>query len=72
MIDNAEQILGIEFAAAAQAQDFKADIAPRAVGTDVLYRHIRANMPTYADDRPLGWDLEKARDLLLQSPPPHI
>ena len=72
VIDNAEQILAIEFAAAAQAQDFKADVAPRAQGTDVLYRHIRANMPTYADDRPLGWDLEKARDLLLQSPPPHI
>ncbi|HTO32310.1 MAG TPA: histidine ammonia-lyase [Pararhizobium sp.] len=72
VIDNAEQILGIEYAAAAQAQDFKAAIAPRAQGTDVLYRHIRANVPTYADDRPLGWDLEKARDLLRGSPPPHI
>jgi histidine ammonia-lyase len=72
VIDNAEQILGIEFAAAAQAQDFKASVAPRAKGTDLLYRHIRAGVPTYADDRPLGWDMEKARDLLLRSPPPHI
>jgi histidine ammonia-lyase len=38
--------------------------AARAKGTDLLYRHIRADVPTYADDRPLGWDLEKARDLL--------
>lgn len=72
VIDNAEQILGIEYAAAAQAQDFKSGIAARAAGTDVLYRHIRADMPTYADDRPLGWDLEKACDLLRKSPPPHI
>ncbi|WP_455273316.1 HAL/PAL/TAL family ammonia-lyase [Rhizobium herbae] len=72
VIDNAEQILGIEFAAAAQAQDFKASVASRAKGTDALYRHIRADMPTYADDRPLGWDLEKARDLLRGSPPPGI
>lgn len=72
VIDNAEQILGIEFAAAAQAQDFKSGVAARAAGTDVLYRHIRTDVPTYADDRPLGWDLEKARDLLRRSPPPHI
>ncbi len=72
VIDNAEQILGIEFTVAAQAQDFKANVAPRAEGTDGLYRLIRADMATYADDRPLGWDLEKARDLLRLSPPPHI
>ncbi|WP_426239670.1 HAL/PAL/TAL family ammonia-lyase [Pararhizobium sp. DWP1-1-3] len=72
VIDNAEHILGIEFAAAAQAQDFKVSVAPRAKGTDLLYRYIRADMPTYADDRPLGWDLEKARDLLRASPPPDI
>ncbi|WP_426127281.1 HAL/PAL/TAL family ammonia-lyase [Pararhizobium sp. PWRC1-1] len=72
VIDNAELILGIEFAAAAQAQDFKSSVAARAKGTDLLYRHIRADMPTYADDRSLGWDLEKARDLLRASPPPHI
>ncbi|CAN7346472.1 histidine ammonia-lyase [Pararhizobium sp. LjRoot255] len=70
VLDNAEQILGIEFAAAAQAQDFKAGVAQRASGTDVLHRHIRAAVPRYADDRPLGWDLEKARDLLRASPPP--
>jgi len=70
VIDNAEQILGIEFAAAAQAQDFKAGVAQRASGTDALHRHIRAAVPRYADDRPLGRDLEKARDLLRASPPP--
>ncbi len=71
VIDNAEQIFGIEFAAAAQAQDFKTGVASRAAGTDLLYRHIRADVPTYADDRPLGWDLEKARDLLRRPLPPH-
>ncbi|CAN7213886.1 histidine ammonia-lyase [Pararhizobium sp. LjRoot235] len=70
VIDNAEQILGVEFAAAAQAQDFKAGVAQRASGTDVLHRHIRAAVPRYADDRPLGRDLEKVRDLLRASPPP--
>ncbi|URK86935.1 histidine ammonia-lyase [Rhizobium sp. RCAM05350] len=72
VIDNAEQILGIEFAAAAQAQDFKPGVASRGAGTDALYRHIRADVPTYADDRPLGWDLEKAHDLLQRSLPPGI
>jgi histidine ammonia-lyase len=70
VIDNAEQILGIEFAAAAQAQDFKVAVAPRAKGTDALHRHIRSVLPIYADDRPLGWELETARDLLRIAPPP--
>jgi len=70
VLDNAEQIFGIEFVAAAQAHDFKTGIAGRAKGTDVLHRLLRAVVPAYADDRPLGPDLEKARDLLRASPPP--
>ncbi len=70
LLDNAEQIVAIELAAAVQAQDFKGDVAARAVGTDVIYRHVRAVVPTYGDDRPLGWDLETVRDRMRSGPPP--
>ena len=69
IIDNAEQILAIEYASAAQAHEFRHAIAPRAVGTDRLYRYLRSNIPPYADDRPLGWDLEAARELIVQKRP---
>ena len=72
VIDNAEQILAIELAAATQAHDFRTDIAVRAEGTDSLHRHVRAAVPVYADDRPLGRDLETVRDLLRAAPPPAI
>lgn len=70
VIDNAEQILGIEYIAAAQAHDFKAGPAVRARGTDVLHRLLRSVVPAYGDERPLGPELEKARDLLRAAPPP--
>lgn len=72
VLDNAEQILGIEFVAAAQAHDFKTHVAGRAKGTDVLYRLLRSVVPAYADDRPLGPELEKARDVLRATLPPAV
>ncbi|WP_275788426.1 HAL/PAL/TAL family ammonia-lyase [Pararhizobium gei] len=72
VIDNAEQILGIELAAAVQAHDFRASVAERAAGTDLLYRLVRAALPPYADDRPLGKDLERARDLIRACQPPAV
>lgn len=70
LLDNAEQIFAIELAAAVQAQDMLSGKARRAEGTDVVYRKVRALVPTYADDRPLGADLERVRDMILSAPPP--
>ncbi|PYE40618.1 histidine ammonia-lyase [Rhizobium sp. PP-F2F-G20b] len=72
VLDNAEQILAIEYAAAVQAHDLIAatpesgHIMPhsRARGTDRLHRHLRRTIPLYADDRPLGQDLEITRRLM--------
>lgn len=69
ILDNAEQILAIEYAAAAQAHDLIAappghgdtPLLTRAPGTEALHRHLRRTIPPYADDRPLGQDLEAAR-----------
>jgi histidine ammonia-lyase len=64
LLANAEQIFGIELAVAAQAHDELGHRGSRAAGTDVIYRLVRAHLPSYADDRPLGRDLIAARDLL--------
>lgn len=64
VIDNAEHILAIELMAAAQAHDFLADKAPRAAGTDAIYRAVRQRIAHYSDDRPLSWDMETLRDFI--------
>lgn len=71
LLDNAEQIFGIELAVAAQAHDQLAarGAGTRAAGTDALYRLVRARLPSYADDRPLSGDLIAARDLVLGTLP---
>jgi histidine ammonia-lyase len=69
LLDNAEQIIAIELAAAAQAHDLLAGRARRADGTDMIYRKVRLLVPTYADDRPLGGDLEQVRDMMIDAPP---
>ncbi|MGB6309253.1 MAG: histidine ammonia-lyase [Steroidobacteraceae bacterium] len=69
IIDNAEIILAIELLAAAQAYELQRSSLARAAQTDALYRRIRAIVPSYNDDRPLGADIQKARELL-QGPLP--
>jgi histidine ammonia-lyase len=64
IIDNAEIIVAIELLAAAQAYDLQRTSAARAAQTDAVFRRIRALIPTYRDDRPLGADIQKARELL--------
>jgi histidine ammonia-lyase len=64
ILDNAEQILAIELLAAAQAYDFQPQQLRRAPKTDAIYRALRANIATYADDRPLAADLGKALGFL--------
>jgi histidine ammonia-lyase len=69
IIDNAEVIVAIELLAAAQAYELQRDSRPRAAQTDAVYRRLRAIIPQYRDDRPLGADIERARELLKRPPP---
>jgi histidine ammonia-lyase len=64
IIDNAEIIVAIELLAAAQAYELQRTSAARAPQTDAVFRRIRALIPSYRDDRPLGADIQKARELL--------
>ncbi|TCU04500.1 HAL/PAL/TAL family ammonia-lyase [Rhizobium sullae] len=72
VIDNAEYIVAIELMAAAQAHDFLGETAPRARGTEQIRKIVRAQVPHYADDRPLAGDMEALRALLRDGPPPAI
>jgi histidine ammonia-lyase len=64
IIDNAEIIVAIELLAAAQAYELRRDALSRAAQTDAVYRRVRALIPQYRDDRPLGDDIQSARELL--------
>ncbi|RUM27081.1 histidine ammonia-lyase [Rhizobium vallis] len=72
VIDNAEYILAIELMAAAQAHDFLAATAPRAAGTDLLYKAVREHVSHYGDERPLNGDIEAVRGLIRETAPPPI
>ncbi|ANL74755.1 histidine ammonia-lyase 2 (plasmid) [Rhizobium phaseoli] len=72
VIDNAEYILAIELMAAAQAHDFLAASAPRAAGTDILYRAVRQRISHYGDERPLNGDIEAVRSLIRETAPPAV
>ncbi len=71
VLDNAEYILAIELMAAAQAHDFLSQVAARADGTEAIYRLVRSRVGHYADDRPLGGDIEAIRSLMRDTPPPY-
>jgi histidine ammonia-lyase len=64
IIDNAEIILAIELLAATQAYELRRDSLSRAAQTDAVYRRVRALIPQFRDDRPLGGDIQRARELL--------
>ena len=70
VIDNAEYILAIELMAAAQAHDFLAATAPRAPGTDLVYKAVREQVAHYGDERPLNGDMEAVRSLIRDTAPP--
>ena len=69
IIDNAENIVAVELLAAAQAYELQRDSLARATHTDSVYRAVRAVIPQYRDDRPLGVDIQRARELIRQTPP---
>jgi histidine ammonia-lyase len=64
ILDNAEYILGIELLAAVQAYDLQGGALTRAPNTDIVYRAVRTRIPHYRDDRPLGKDMARARELI--------
>ena len=71
LLDNAEQILGIELVAAAEAADYVASKqGARAPGNDRLCAWVRRSIAPYEDERPLGPVLEQARALIQLSAPP--
>jgi len=67
IIDNAEFVVAIELLAASQAYELQRESLARAAQTDAVYRRVRAVIPPYGDDRPLGADIQTARDLLKTS-----
>jgi histidine ammonia-lyase len=69
IIDNAEIIVAIELLAAAQAYELQRDSPARAAQTDAVYRRVRALIPQYRDDRPLGADIQSACELLRRQLP---
>jgi histidine ammonia-lyase len=75
VLDNVEQILAIELAAAVQADDFLSvpgdpAASRRAPGTEVVYQLVRREIPSYGDDRPLSDDLSALCQLIRMSSPP--
>ena len=64
IIDNAEFVVAIELLAASQAYELQRESLARAAQTDAVYRRVRAVIPPYGDDRPLGADIQTARDLV--------
>jgi histidine ammonia-lyase len=69
IVDNAQIIVAIELLAAAQAYELQGDAHARAAQTDAIYRRVRALIPRYRDDRPLGADIESAGGLVRRPPP---
>jgi histidine ammonia-lyase len=69
LLDDVEQIVGIELVAATEAHDRVAARGRRAPANDALYREVRSSIAPYADDRPLGPILEQAHELVRTRPP---
>ena len=64
IIANFEYILAIELMAAAQAHDLRSGEAARAPGTELIHHFVRQHIAPYADDRPLGDDIEALRQAI--------
>ena len=64
ILDNAAQVVGIEWVAAAQGSDLYPGPERRGPGTEALHARLRAIVLPYRDDRPLGADLDRAAALI--------
>jgi len=61
--------LSFDLLAAAQAREFMSETLC-AAGTEAVYRLVRATIPPYADDRPLGEVMAAAAALMERAGPP--
>jgi histidine ammonia-lyase len=69
LLDDAEQIVGIELVAASEAHDRVTSRGRRSPANDSLHREVRAVIAPFTDDRPLGPVLEQGRELIRRTPP---
>jgi histidine ammonia-lyase len=63
VIKNTEEVLAIEFFAAAQGLDFRFPLKP-GIGTNRIYQLIRKSIPAVVKDRLLGADLSRMKELM--------
>jgi histidine ammonia-lyase len=63
VINNAEEVLALEFLAACQGVDFRFPLKPGA-GTGKIYKEIRKSIPPVTKDRLLVLDLVKMKELM--------
>ena len=70
ILENTRRILAIELLAAAQAREFMPDLA-RAPALEALYKMLRAEVPPYADERPLGEAMLAVDGFLARHRPSH-
>jgi histidine ammonia-lyase len=70
ILDNAEEVLGIELVAAADAHTLGSGGNGLAPGTAAVLARVRAVEPPYRDDRPLADHIASGRDILRGGPAP--
>ncbi|MBE7220603.1 MAG: histidine ammonia-lyase, partial [Caulobacteraceae bacterium] len=64
VLDNAAHVLGTEWIAASHGSDLYAGPERRGTGTEALHARMRRVLTPYADDRPLGRDLDRIAAVL--------
>jgi histidine ammonia-lyase len=70
ILDNAEEVLGIELVAVADAHDLGPGAEGSAPGTAAVLARVRAVEPPYRDDRPLADHIASGRDIVRGGAPP--
>ena len=66
IIDNTERMLGIELLSAVDALELSGAVESRDDPIIEIYRSVRAHVPLYQDDRPLGDHIEVGRQLIVR------
>ncbi len=69
IVANVQNIIAIELLAACQSYDLLPSAPAPAPRTRALHRAVRAVIPSYADDRPLGQDIARAASLIGEQTP---
>jgi histidine ammonia-lyase len=64
ILDNVQTLMAIEYLAAGQSYDLLETGGQPAPGTRSLHRALRARVAPYADDRPLGDDIETISEMI--------